>query len=125
MSHSGTMLILRNTAKAPCTMPARPLLQFTDANRQPLDLVMQAPVGMHPGPVLLPIAIAPGASVTSDMRWVSGDVYDDGHCESPAFIALTIGNATVSSAFSGRLCGAGRKPSSYSMTPFRAAPTHS
>ncbi|SFL20108.1 DUF4232 domain-containing protein [Rhodanobacter glycinis] len=124
MSHSGTMLVLRNHGKAPCTMPARPLPQFTDSGRQPLDIVMQAPVGMHPGPVLLPVVVPPGATVTSDMRWVSGNVYDHGHCESPAFITLKIGKEAVSSAFSGHLCGAGGKPSSYSMTPFRAATTH-
>lgn len=120
MSHSGTMLILRNTGKASCTMPARPLVQFTDNDRKPLDIVMQTPVGMHPGPVLLPIEIAAGASVTSDLRWVSGNVYDHGHCEAPAFITLVLDKGTVSSAFSGHLCGAGGKPSSYSMTPFRA-----
>lgn len=125
MSHSGTMLILRNTGKTPCTMPARPLPQFTDTGRRPLDIVMQTPVGMHPGPVLPPVVVAPGASVTSDMRWVSGNVYDNGHCESPALITLTIGKDAVSSAFSGHLCGADGKPPAYSMTPLRIVTTHS
>lgn len=125
MSHSGTMLILRNAGKAPCTIPARPLPRFTDNERRPLNIVMQTPVGMHPGPVLLPVVVLPGTSVTSDLRWVSGNVYDHGHCESPTFITLMIGKEAVSSAFSGQLCGAGGKPSSYSMTAFQAATTHS
>ena len=67
------------------------------------------------------IGLAPGASVDSDMRWVSGNVYDDGHCESPAFITLALGTGTVTAPFHGQLCGAGGKPSTYSITPFREA----
>ena len=123
MSHSGTMLVLRNTGRVPCTLPARPTPRLMDTARQPLPIVMQVPPGMHPGPVLLPVTIPPGARVGSDMRWVSGNVYDHGHCESPAFIALPVGKETVSAAFSGHLCGAGGKPSGYSLAPFRPIAT--
>ena len=125
MSHSGTMLVLRNTGRVPCTLPARPMPRLMDTGRQPLPIVEQVPPGMHPGPVLPPVTIPPGARVGSDMRWVSGNVYDHGHCESPASIALPVGKETVSAAFSGHLCGAGGKPSGYSLAPFRpaAAPT--
>ncbi len=121
MSHSGTMLILRNAGTAACTIPAQPVPGFTDANKQPLGIAAQAPADMQRAPALPPIVVAPGESVESEMRWVSGSVYDHGHCESPAFVTLAIGKQTVSTAFAGHLCGAGGKPSTYALKSFRSA----
>jgi len=117
MSHSGTMLVLRNTGAAACTVPALPQPVLTDADKQPLDITAAAPSAPAPSSIQL----MPGAGVESEMRWVSGDVYEDGHCESPALIQLAIGGEKVSTAFNGHLCGAGGKPSTYTLTPFRAA----
>ena len=116
MSHSGTMLTVRNSGTAACTLPAQPQPVLTGADKRPLDIIAQAPNAPAPSTIQL----APGAAVESEMRWVSGNVYEDGHCESPAFIDLAIGGEKVSTAFTGHLCGAGGKPSTYTLTPFRA-----
>jgi membrane-bound inhibitor of C-type lysozyme len=118
MSHSGTMLVVRNAGKVACSIVAMPSPRLQDARRQTLAITAQVP----PSPASQPprLMLAPGASVESDMRWVSGNVYDDGHCESPAFITLALGTGTVTAPFQGQLCGAGGKPSTYSITPFRA-----
>lgn len=115
MSHSGTMLVLRNTGKTACTLPSQPAPTLQDAAHQPLPIVAQAPDGAQPPPVKL----APGASVESGMRWVSGDVYEHGHCLSPAFVTLAVGAETVSAAFTGHLCGPGDTPVDYTLTPFQ------
>jgi len=119
MSHSGTMLVLRNAGSKTCTVPARPLVTLNDAGRQTLDIVARDPTGA-PTPSI-PVTLAPGATVTSDMRWVSNDVYDDGHCETPAHITLAIGDETISTSFAGHLCGAGGQSSSYTLTSFQPA----
>lgn len=122
MSHSGTLLILRNKGTVACTIPAQPVPGFTDAASQPLDITVQASPDTQTAPAApatSPLTLAPGEHVESEMRWVSNDVYDQGHCESPAFITLAIGKETVSSAFTGHLCGAGGKPSTYTLKPFR------
>jgi membrane-bound inhibitor of C-type lysozyme len=116
MSHSGAMLVVRNTGTAACTLPAQPQPVLTGADKRPLEIIAQAPDAPAPSTIQL----APGAAVESEMRWVSGNVYEDGHCESPAFIDLAIGGEKVSTAFTGHLCGAGGKPSTYTLTPFRA-----
>ncbi|WP_156458921.1 MliC family protein [Rhodanobacter sp. Root480] len=116
MSHSGTMLTVRNTGSAACTLPAQPQPVLTNADKRPLDIITQPPTAPAPSPIRL----APGAAVESEMRWVSGNVYEDGHCESPALIDLAIGGKKVSTAFTGHLCGAGGKPTTYTLTPFRA-----
>lgn len=117
MSHSGTMLVLRNTGAAACTIPARPLPSFADSGGQTLNIVAQTPAGPDVASHS-PITLAPGAVVTSDMRWVSGDVYDNGHCEAPARLTLALGQQRISTAFTGRLCGAGGQPSTYALSPF-------
>lgn len=131
MSHSGTMLVLRNTGKSACTIPPLPLPRLTDANRQPLDI--EARDGQDQPQPPAAVLLASGASATSDLRWVSGDVYDNGHCESPAFVTLALGDQSVSATFTGHLCGAGGQPSTFTMTPFqlrapdasRSPPPHS
>lgn len=120
MSHSGTMLALRNTGTVACTLPARPRSTLTDASKQPLDIVAQE-VPDDPAVANATITLAPGATATSDMRWVSGDVYDGGHCETPTRIVLGTGTQAMATAFAGRLCGAGGTPSSYTLTAFRPA----
>lgn len=119
MSHAGALLVVRNAGTVACTIAAMPSPRLQDAQRQTLAITARTP----PPPAAQPprLLLAPGANVESDMRWVSGNVYDDGHCESPAFITLAIGAGTVTAPFEGHLCGAGGKPSTYSTTPFRAA----
>jgi hypothetical protein len=114
MSHSGTMLVLRNTGKSACLLPAQPAPTLLDTARQPLPIVARAPTQARP-----PVELAPGASVQSGMRWVSGDVYDHGRCLSPAFVTLAVGAETVSAAFTGHLCGPGDTPVNYTLTPFQ------
>ncbi len=53
------------------------------------------------------------------MRWVSGDVYEHGHCESPAIVTLAIGKQTVAAAFTGHLSVPAVSQSSYTLTPFK------
>ncbi|WP_083845908.1 DUF4232 domain-containing protein [Rhodanobacter sp. IGA1.0] len=120
MSHSGTMLVLRNTGAAACTIPARPLPSFADSRGQTLNIVAQASTGTDAAS-RSPITLAPGAVVTSDMHWVSGDVYDNGHCEAPTRLTLVLGRQQISTAFTGRLCGAGGQPSTYALSPFTPA----
>lgn len=117
MSHSGTMLLLRNTATVACTLPAQPQLILTDAHKQTLNIVAQ----QTPAASTSTITLAANGSATSDMRWVSGDVYDGGHCDTPARMLLTLGAQTVATAFAGRLCGAKGQPSSYVLTAFKPA----
>ncbi|MGP1667302.1 MAG: MliC family protein, partial [Rhodanobacter sp.] len=74
-------------------------------------------------PSTLLMTLAPGATASSDLRWVSGDVYDNGHCEFPAYVMLQIGEQTLFSTFVGHVCGAGGKPSTYTLTSFQPAET--
>jgi hypothetical protein len=124
MSHSGTLLVLRNFGPRVCSVPAQPTLAFEDAQHHPLRVSLQTPVGMHPGPVILPVAIPVGAEVTSQMRWVSGDVYDGHNCVSPALVTIPLGADSLSVQFTGSLCGPAGLPPTYTMTPLQRDPVY-
>jgi hypothetical protein len=111
MSHAGGLLILRNLGPRACAMPSRPKLVFEDAQHRPLAISLQASPGMHPGPVLLPVAIPVDAEVTARMRWVSSDAYGAHNCVAPAFLTLPIGKESLRVPFKGQFCGpAGQEP---------------
>lgn len=118
MSHSGTSLVLRNTGTAACTLPTMLQPGFTDADGQALALAAQASTGTQAetAPTML---LATGARAGSDMRWVSGNVYDHGHCVSPVAISLNVDGQALRSRFAGHLCGPGGQPPGYTLTPLR------
>lgn len=120
MSHSGTMLVLRNIGSESCTIPARPTPTFTDSNNQPLAISANE-TSRAQSPSALPITLAGDQTATSDMRWISGDVYGNGHCESPAHMTLAMGKQIISTSFRGHFCGAGGEPSLYTLTSFKLA----
>ncbi len=86
-------------------------ISLFDRSAQPLSaLRVDRPgtKGMHPGPVVLPVALAGGAEMTASMRWVSGPVFAQNLCVDAAGAALTLGEITVHAGFSGHLCGDGK-----------------
>ncbi len=105
MSHGGALLVIRNLGPKACRLPGLPMLVFKDAKGRPLPIARQAPKGMHPGPVVVPVGVAAGAELTVPLRWVSGEVYDRSQCLTTAFAAVTIGAEMVQTAFTARLCG--------------------
>src|SRR5579871_2646166 len=74
MSHSGTALVIRNRG-ADCTLPALPTIEWRDKRGRLLAAARKVPIGMHPGPVMLPVRLAAGHLATADLRWVSGPVF--------------------------------------------------
>jgi hypothetical protein len=106
-SHSGILVVVRNIGPTACQIPRLPSIAFLDAAGKTLDISAElAPVrGMHPGPVMLPLAIAPNAEATSTLTWISGQVFDHGVCLSPFQITVTVGGATLHAPFSGVICG--------------------
>lgn len=124
MSHSGALLVVRNLGTTVCSVPARPELGFLDAKRQPLGVSRQQPPGMHPGPVIPPVAVPPGAELTSEARWVSSDAFGANNCVTPAFATLTIGPRAFVAPLATQLCGPAGKQPSYSVTLLRRDPAY-
>jgi hypothetical protein len=105
MSHDGALMILRNTGSQTCRVPKRPQLAFTDAAGKSIPLQVRIPSGMHPGPVLVPVTLAPGASAQGTLRWVMGPVYDKNTCVDTAHAAITLPGGTAAANLHMHVCG--------------------
>lgn len=124
MSHSGTLLVLRNLGPNACTVPGRPELGFEDTAHHPLPISLRLPRGMHPGPVIPPVVIPAGTEVTSQLRWVSSDAFGGNNRISPGFITLSLGRDTLRLKFTGQLFGPAGKQPTYSVTLFKRDPEY-
>ena len=125
-SHSGTLIVLRNLGPTACSVPAIPQLTLSDAGHKPLPATPELPGSrfMHPGPVVLPIPLAPGAEVTATMRWVSGEVYTDTLCLDAQYLDITISGRPLHTALNAHLCGERTKGVSYELSRFSTDPVY-
>lgn len=122
MSHSGTLLVLRNLGPEPCRLPGLPTLTFLDAAGHPLPIARGAPPGMRPGPVILPVGLAVGAEATAPLRWVSAPVYTHNRCLHVAALraAWPGGSATHRVRFT--ICGRRADQAGITQPPLRTDP---
>ncbi|HEY9134151.1 MAG TPA: DUF4232 domain-containing protein [Dyella sp.] len=118
MSQSGMVLTVTNRGDDVCSLSARPILKFRDRDRKPLPITARAQPGMRPGPVLLPIVVKPHASVSSEIRWVSGNVYENGQCVSAAYVTLILDKGSIAAAMQGHFCGPSPGKPSYRASTF-------
>jgi hypothetical protein len=118
MSHAGTRLVVRNTGRAPCLLPGLPTVVFLDARGAEQPSVRQAPPGMHPGPAVLPVRLAPGAEAMTTLRWVSGEVYDRSRCFTAARVRVRFGASTViEGPMQAHVCTQGDAPAKVEQPP--------
>ncbi|WP_150652846.1 DUF4232 domain-containing protein [Pseudomonas fluorescens] len=106
MSQRGTLLVLRNNGPHTCQLGALPTLRFEGPDGQRLPVERRLPRGMHPGPVLLPVAVAPGVEVAMLLHWVSGDVYPGHNCLTPATAVLDLSEEALRVPFGLPMCAA-------------------
>ena len=105
MSHSGTLLVIRNLAPHACALAGLPTLTLRSAGGKSLPITRAAPRFMHPGPVIVPLRLAAGAEATAALRWVAGAVYDRGRCYAVASLGVAIGTGTIRTGLPARICG--------------------
>lgn len=95
MSHSGAWIVLFNHSASRCTMPAVPQILLEDA--QAHVLATGKPVQPLPDQRLRQTILRPHVQWRASMYWVSGDVYDGGHCVTPmrAVLKFPVGDLGV------------------------------
>ncbi len=125
-SHSGTLVVLRNLSPTACSVPGIPQLTLLDAASKPLSATPELPGArfLHPGPVVLPVPVAPGAEVTATMRWVSGAVYTDNLCLDARSLAITIAGQKLRTDLTAHLCGERAKGVSFELSRFATDPVY-
>jgi hypothetical protein len=105
MSHSGTLLTLRNRGPSPCILPGLPRLAFLDAAHRRLPIARRPPFGMHPGPVVLPVRLAAGVVATTKLRWVDGPVYTRNACMKVAALRIAWPGGATTIPLAATICG--------------------
>ena len=115
MSHDGALLVVRNIGAAACRVPGLPVLSFADASRKALPIARMAPLGLHPGPVVLPVGLAAGAEATAGLLWVVSPVFgnDGGRCYSATSVTVSFDGVSVTAPISTTICGPTGKPATF------------
>jgi hypothetical protein len=119
MSHTGTTLSIRNVGRD-CTLAALPLVQFRDRRNHILQAVRRPPMGMHPGPIMLPVHLAAGHRAEIDIRWVDGPVYATNRMLKTSRIVVRIGGGSIRAPLAATLYGEAGKTVTFDQTPARA-----
>ncbi|MBB3174493.1 hypothetical protein FHR90_002334 [Endobacter medicaginis] len=110
MSHAGTMLILHNSGKTACSLPTRPKIALTAADGRPVETRATRPAGGTGQAAGATIAVPPGGEAQASLRWVSGDVYDHGHCADAAALRLALPDGGLDTPIAAHLCGPSGQP---------------
>ena len=118
MSHSGTELLIRNVGQD-CVLPALPTVRLLDARGRDLSASRQAPVGMHPGPVMLPVRLPGGKRATADLRWVSGPAWAHSRNVRVSRVFIGLAGGSVRASLAAVIYGDAVGPVTFEQTPLR------
>lgn len=105
MQHGGTLMVVRNRGAGRCRIPGLPRITFAGPGGGALPIRFAPPPGMHPGPVVLPVSLAPGATASAELRWVSGDAFPGGRCYRTTTVRVSFGAAALDAPFTEQFCG--------------------
>jgi len=100
--HEGLRVIVSNATQTSCTLPSLPALTLLDSKDRRLAIPATKP---NPAPPSASIVVAPGASVSSVVRWVDGNVFTNGVCQNVATFALKVGMKMFIIPFKTTICG--------------------
>lgn len=103
-----------------CTLPALPTIGFRDARGRTLQALRRSPVGIHPGPGMMPVRLAAGHRATAELRWVSGPVYPHSRSIRAATITVMFSGVTLRTPIKAVLYGEAGKSVQFDQTPLRA-----
>ena len=104
-TETGGLLVIRNFGEKPCSVLPKPEFHFEDSAGKPLGITWGAPKFMHPGPVMIPVVIPPGAEVTGMMRWAYGSGDRSMKCMRTAVMEVVLDGGGARVPFSQEFCG--------------------
>jgi hypothetical protein len=116
MSHSGTLLVLRNLGPKPCQLPAFPKLSFEDSTKHILN------IATHPAGTKRPPRLAVGAEATAALRWVSSPVFTNSVCLKTASLSVSWSGGKLTQALAASICGPSSGPVTITQSPLATDP---
>ncbi len=106
MSHSGFLVVVRNTGPGPCRITPIANITFADSSGKDLlpPTAHQGPPGMHPGPVVVSVVLPEKAELTAELRWISGNLFDHGVCIAPTHLQVSFGSTRLDTGINASVC---------------------
>lgn len=111
-------LVIGNGSEAACDLPGLPLVGFADRAGRTMHAGRRMPVGMHPGPIILPATLPPGGRASATLRWASAPE-PAGRCAKADAVLVIVGGGTLRQPIDARLCGPADGRPSFDQAPFR------
>ena len=119
MQKSGTELSIRNNG-ADCVLPALPRIEFLDARGHTLPVSRAVPIGMHPGPVMIPVHLGGGHRAATDLNWISGPVYAQNRKLRASYVRVHFGTAALRARLTAVIDTQPGTPGTFNQPPLRA-----
>lgn len=117
MSHSGVELSIRNLGPD-CTLPALPKVVLLARTGRTLP-ARRSPMGTHPGPAMATVILPAGHRAASDLRWVSGAVFDHNRSVRSRFVTVRLGGRALRAPLKAALYGRMGRIVTFDQTPLR------
>ena len=114
MSHSGTLVVLRNEGPRACTLPALSHIGMLNGRGRLLPIV-RARTDQETSAA--PLTMRPGAAASTPLRWVSGPVFDHSRCYRPARLAVKMPPRFVTTRITATICGEAGKAARFEQPP--------
>jgi hypothetical protein len=104
MLHDTRFFVVTNVGTTTCSVPGLPSLTISDASGAPIVANAGPPKMpyMHPGPVVLPLALEPGDAIRIDVRWAVGN---GSARNTNCFAAASATLAGATTPFATTICG--------------------
>ncbi len=121
MSHSGTLLVLRNLGSNACRISTTPQIALYGKSGL---LNVKFTLVRAGASKAASVIVAAGAELTSNLRWASGDVFDPGYCVQATSMRVTIAGKELGTELDNQLCGFKAKAIEAEMSPLATDPVY-
>ena len=115
---SGAVISIRNLGPD-CDLPGLPAVVLRDRRGLPLPATRRSPLGMHPGPVIAPVALPGGHRATFELTWPYCPSV--GRCVRVASVLVSLGSVSLRAPASASLSAAPAGPFRFDQPPGRVA----
>lgn len=114
-------LVVANRSGASCILPGLPLVGFADRAGRVMHAARRVPVGFHPGPVVVPARLTPGAQASARLSWTPVPGHDGQmRCAEADAVLVMVSGGALRRPIGTRLCGPADGSPSFAQTPFTA-----
>lgn len=104
-----------------CTLAALPTVMLRDGRRRTIPATRRISIGMHPGPVVVPVALPGGRRAAIDLRWLPGPPDGGGDTVRVSSVTVQVDGGELRASMRAVLHGSPGIPPTFNQTWARVA----